>query len=714
MNKEVIKNISKEININESKIEIVINLLSEGSTIPFIARYRKEMTGYLDEEQLRTIEKLYKYNVNLDEKKEDIKRLINEKGMLNDDIIKSINESTKLSELDNIYEPFKEGKKTKGTIAIELGLEPLANEIMKFNNIQVEEIAKPYLSDEVKTIEEAINNAGYIIADRINNNVKYKKWIKYFIINNGVVKTTKKKSSVDNNKTYEIYYDFEESIQSIKSYRILAINRAAKEKIINYSLKVDEEEIINYLKNNIISNHVSPANKYVEIFILDAYKRLIEPSLEREIKTDLFDLASENGIKEFGSNLENLLLTPPIKESVVLGFDPAFRTGCKLAVVNPTGKVLEISVIYPHEPKNLIKESNLIVLELIKKYNIDIIAIGNGTASRESELFISNLIKNNNLKTKFIIVNEAGASVYSASKLAKEEFPDYSVEQRSAVSIARRLQDSLSELVKIDPKSIGVGLYQHDLKTNELDNELGFVVSKIVNEVGVNINNASSSLLSYISGLNKKNIKSIIDYREKNGKINQRNELLNINSINDKTFEQCAGFLRILDGINPLDKTNIHPEDYDLVNKILSDNKISSSLVGTKEMEELLNNIDNKIIKEKYNISNDKVEFIKNNLVNGIIDPREEMPKVTLRSDILTIDDLKTNDQLEGVVRNVLPFGAFVDIGLHDDALLHISKMSKSFISHPSEIVKVGDIITVYIDDIDKEKNRISISLIKK
>ena len=713
MNEEVISKVSKKINLKEYQIKNVIGMLSEGATIPFMARYRKEVTGNLNEDELRLIETEYNYMVNLQNRKEDVKRLINEKGMLTDELVKAIDEATKLSEVEDIYAPFKEKRKTKGTEAIKLGLEPLAKIIMTLPNKTREEIAKEFLNENVKTVDDAITNAGYIIADWISDKPKYRKFIRKYYWYNGLVKGKLKKGAVDDAKVYETYYDFECKITSIKPHQVLALSRADKEKVVTYSLSVKKDDIIKYLENEVIGNKKSPLVNDMMVFIEDAWKRLIEPSMERDIKAELYDKASEFGIGEFGNNLENLLLTPPIKGSVVLGFDPAFRTGCKLAVLSETGEVLEIGVIYPHEPKKEVDMAEKIILALIQKHNVKIIAIGNGTASRESELFVANLIKKYNLDVKYVIVSEAGASVYSASPLAKKEFPDYSVEQRSAVSIGRRLQDALSELVKIDPKSIGVGLYQHDLKQKELDDELGFVVSKVVNEVGVNLNNASDSILNYVSGLNKKVIGKILDYKKKNGSFKTREELKKVSGMDDKMFEQCAGFLRIF-GSNPLDKTNIHPEDYELVLKILNDYNVSESLVGTKDIEEKLNEIKTSDIINKYNISEDKWETIKNNLVNGVIDPRDEIKQMNLRSDVLTIDDLELGMSLEGTVRNVTSFGAFVDIGLHDDGLVHISKMSKSFIKHPSEILKVGDIITVYVIGIDKDKGRVNLSLIEE
>lgn len=710
MNNDVIIKLRNKLGFKESQIKVVMDMLKDGATIPFMARYRKEVTGNLNEDELRLIETEYNYMVNLEERKESVKRLIEEKGMLTPEIINSIDNATKLCEVEDIYLPFKEKRKTKGTEAIKMGLEPLAKIIMSMPNRTREDVASKFLNDQIKTVDEAMENAGYIIADWISDNPKYRKYLRKFYYFNGVVKGKIKKGVVDENKVYEIYYDFEQKINYVKPHQILALQRADKEKVITYSLSVDKESVLEYLNKQIIKNEDSPLVPDIKKYIMDAWKRLMEPSLERDIKNELYDKASEFGISEFGNNLEHLLLTPPIKQTVVLGFDPAFRTGCKLAVLSETGDVLEIGVIYPHEPKKEVDMAEKIMLALIQKHNVKIIAIGNGTASRESELFVANLIKKYNLDVKYIIVSEAGASVYSASALAKKEFPDYSVEQRSAVSIGRRLQDTLSELVKIDPKSIGVGLYQHDLKQKELSEELDFVVSKIVNKVGVNLNNASESILNYVSGLNKKSISKILDYRKKHDKFTSREELKKVSGIDDKTFEQAAGFLRIF-GSNPLDRTNIHPEDYESIMQIFNDYNVNLNLVGNEKMEEELTKI--KDI-SKYNLTQEKWEMIKDNLVNGVIDPRDEIKQVNLRSDILTIDDLSVGLKLEGTVRNVTSFGAFVDIGLHDDGLIHISKMSKGYVKHPSEILKVGDIISVYISGIDKDKNRVNLALIEE
>lgn len=712
MNNDVIKLISNNLKINESRIKNVINMLQEGSTIPFIARYRKEMTGNLDEDELRNIETMYKYNVNLEDRKATCINLIKEKGMLTDKIKQEIENCTKLSEVEDIYLPFKEKKKTKGTEAIKLGLEPLANLIMEFKQTSTIDIATPYLSKDVKTKEDAITKAGYIIADKIAENPVYRKWIKEYITTTGEVVTKLKKDAKDELRTYENYYKYKEKIKTIKSFRVLAISRAEKEKIVSYQISKNDNKIIEYLEKQILKGKNFPLINYVKEFIKDSYKRLIFPSVERSIKNDLLSLANDVGIKEFGDNLENLLLTPKVKEKVVMGFDPAYRTGCKLAVVNNCGDLLSVGVIYPHMPKNDIEGATKTMLDLIKKYNVEIISIGNGTASRESESFVSNLITQNNLNVKYAVVNEAGASVYSASPLAQKEFPSLKVEQRSAISIARRLQDALNELIKIDPKSIGVGLYQHDLKQKELEERLSFVVYKIVNKVGVNINTASQEILLYVSGLDKKRANEILSYRSKKGRINERKELLKIKGITDKVYEQSAGFLRIIDGLNPLDKTNIHPEDYAVVNNILSDYDIDINYIGKPQMSELINRIDNNKVFQKYNISIDKINMIKDNLVNGIIDPRDNLEQIKLKSNVLTIDDLNIGDKIEGVIRNVTSFGAFVDIGLHDDALIHISKISKDYLKHPSEVLKLGDIKTFTVCAIEKDRMRVSLSLI--
>ncbi len=711
MNEILIKEISRELNIKVSQIEATLKLLGDGATIPFIARYRKEMTGALDEEQIRKISDVYEYQVNLLKRKEDVIRLIDEKGLLTDELKSQIMNAEKLVEVEDLYRPYKEKKKTKATDAINNGLEPLAKMMMSFpTKGNLELLASKFITDKVKTIEEAYIGAKYIIAEYISDNAYFRKYIRFFIYKNGEIVTKKKKNDLDQEKVYEMYYDYHEPIKYIKSHRILAFNRAEKEDVITVNINVDDEKIIDFLKGKIIKNPESFVTEYVIEAINDSYKRLIFPSIEREIRSDLTDKASEVAIDNFSNNLEKLLMTPPMKDKMVLGLDPAYRTGCKLAIVDKTGKKLEIKVIYPHEPHNKKEEAKKIVLDLIEKYNVDIIAIGNGTASRESESFIADCIKDAKRKVEYIIVSEAGASVYSASKLAIEEFPDLHVEERSAISIARRLQDPLAELVKIDPESIGVGLYQHDIQGKRLDESLDFVVLKAVNNVGVNVNTASPFLLKYVSGLNKKNIDKIIDYREEKGKIMAREELKKKKILTDKTYEQAIGFLRITEGTNPLDVTGIHPESYDIALKLLDKIGCTTNDLGTDKIKEKLDlNLDE--LKDELNTDIYTLEDIVKALKMPLRDPRDDMPKPILRSDILHLEDLKVGMKLQGTVRNVVDFGAFVDIGLKNDGLIHISNMTDKYIKHPSEILNVGDIIDVYVKEIFLDKKKVALSL---
>ena len=713
MNDEIIKEISTELNIKEAGIRAVLKLLSEGNTVPFIARYRKEATGALDEEIIRKINEVYEYQVNLLKRKEDVIRLIDEKGMLTPELKESIMKCNKLVDVEDIYRPYKEKKKTKATEAIANGLEPLSKIIFSFSDIDIRKEAEKYLNDKVKTVDDAIMGAKYIIAETISDNAEYRKEIRKMTFREGIIKSKVKKNAPDQEKTYEMYYDYEEKINKIKAHRVLALDRGENEKVLTVSIIANDDAIITYLKNKIIKKN-NEAGKYVEEAIVDSYDRLIKPSIEREIRSDLWDKAEVSAIENFSKNVENLLLTPPMKEKIVLGFDPAFRTGCKLAVVDATGKPLNISVIYPTEPHNKIEESKKIVLDLIDKYNVDIIAIGNGTASRESEKFISETIKEAKRKVEYIIVSEAGASVYSASKLAIDEFPDLTVEKRSAISIARRLQDALSELVKIDPKSIGVGLYQHDVTPKKLDESLNFVVTKAVNQVGVNINTASPSLLNYVSGMNKKSIEAIIDERNKKGKINSREELKKIKGITPKVYEQSVGFLRIVDGDNPLDKTGIHPESYKETETLLTSLNLTKNDIGTDKLKEKLKDFDINKYCEELKIDKYTLTDIVEDLEKPNRDPRDNMPKPVLRSDVLTLDDLSIGMKLQGTVRNVVDFGAFIDIGLHNDGLVHISKITNRYIKHPSEVLSVGDIIDCYVLDINKEKQKVSLTLIKE
>lgn len=710
MNENIIKDISTELNIKAEQATSVLNLLSEGNTIPFIARYRKEATGALDEEQIRRINEVYEYEVNLLKRKEDVIRLIDEKGLLTDEIKQNIMNAKKLVEVEDIYAPYKEKKKTKATEAIKNGLEPLAKIIMSFPPTFNDDSVKKFLNENVKTIDDAITGAKYIIAEWISDNAYYRKWIRSYYFKNATITSKLKKNAKDENKVYEMYYEFTESVKHIKPHRVLAINRGENEKILSVSIDVNDEDILSYLESKLIKKE-SPVKLYVIDAIKDSYKRLIKPSMEREIRNELTLQSEDASIEVFKGNLENLLLIAPMKEKTVLGFDPAFRTGCKLAIVDPTSKVLNISVIYPHEPHNKWEESKAVLKDLIKKYHVDIIAIGNGTASRESEKLVSETLKELN-DCKYAIVSEAGASVYSASPLAIQEFPDLTVEKRSAISIARRLQDPLNELVKIDPKSIGVGQYQHDVSQKKLSESLDFTVTKCVNNVGVNINTASPSILKYISGLTKTSIDKIIKYRETNGKIKSRDEIKKKKLLNDKVYEQSIGFMRVIDGDNPLDKTNIHTESYDKTLKLLSHLGLTTNDLGT---EKLIKELD------KLNISDtskllDIDMFTLNDIIDSLKQPnrdfRDDYDMPLLKSDILTIDNLKLGMKLEGTVRNVVDFGAFIDIGLHNDGLVHISKITNKFIKHPSEVLSVGDIVTCYVIDINKDKEKVSLSLI--
>ena len=710
MNENIINDISNELNIKTEQAKTVLKLLEEGNTIPFIARYRKEATGALDEEQIRKINEVYEYQVNLLKRKEDVIRLIDEKGLLTDEIKNNIMNAKKLVEVEDIYAPYKEKKKTKATEAIKNGLEPLAKIMMSFPTTFNDESVKKFLNDNVKTIDDAITGAKYIIAEWISDNAYYRKWIRSYFFKNGVITSKLKKKDADANKTYEMYYDFTEPVKHIKPHRVLAINRGENEKILSVNIEVNNEEVLSYLESKIIKKD-SPVKPYVIDAIKDSYKRLIFPSMEREIRSELTSQSEDASIEVFKGNLENLLLIAPMKNKRVLGFDPAFRTGCKLAVVDETSKVLNISVIYPHEPHNKWNEAKETIKDLINKYKIDIIAIGNGTASRESEKLVSETLKEIN-NCKYAIVSEAGASVYSASKLAIDEFPDLTVEKRSAVSIARRLQDPLNELVKIDPKSIGVGQYQHDVSQKKLGESLDFTVEKCVNNVGVDINTASPSILKYISGLTKSAIDKIIKYRETNGKIKSREEIKKKKLLSDKVYEQSIGFMRIADGTNPLDKTNIHTESYDKTLKLLDYLELSTNDLGTEKLINKLDNINEHEVSKMLDIDLYTLHDIIDSLKRPNRDYRDDYQMPILKSDILTIDNLTLGMKLEGTVRNVVDFGAFIDIGLHNDGLVHISKITNKYIKHPNEVLSVGDIVTCYVIDINKEKEKVSLSLI--
>ncbi len=715
MNDTIIKEIGRDLGISEKQVTTVLELLSDGNTIPFIARYRKEATGALDEEVIRKINEVYEYQLNLLKRKEDVIRLIDEKGLLTEELKNTILACSKLVEVEDLYRPYKEKKKTKATDAIKNGLEPLAKKIMSFPiNGSIEELAKPYINENVSDTEKAVEGASYIIAEWISDNASYRKYIRNYLFKNATITSKIKKKAEDSNKVYEMYYDYSEVVKYVKPHRIMAMNRGEKEGVLSVSLDYDKDNIISFLEKKLIKNNKSFVVDIVKNAIVDSLKRLILPSVEREIRAELKENAEIASINNFSTNVENLLLTPPMKEKVVLGYDPAFRTGCKLAVLDKTGKPLEIAVIYPTEPHLKIEESKKKVLELIDKYNIDIIAIGNGTASRESESFIAGVIKEAKRHVDYIIVNEAGASVYSASKLAIEEFPDLTVEKRSAISIGRRLQDSLSELVKIDPKSIGVGLYQHDVTPKKLDESLKFVVEKCVNSVGVNINTASRSLLSYVSGLSKRSIDAILNRRNDEGKFTTRDEIKKLKGITPKVYEQSIGFMRILDGVNPLDKTSIHPESYDATIRLLNSLSFDVASIGSDELKNALKDIDIDKKSKELDIDKYTLEDIVKSLISPERDPRDDMPKPILKSDVLHIEDLHVGDKLQGTVRNVVDFGLFIDIGLHNDGLAHISKLSNQFIKHPSDLFSVGDIVDCYVDDIKVETEKVSLSLIER
>ena len=717
MNELIIREIANNLNITEKQVTVVLELLGEGNTVPFIARYRKEATGALDEEMIRSINEVYEYQVNLLKRKEDVIRLIEEKGMMTDELRNNILACSKLVEVEDLYRPYKEKKKTKATEAIAAGLEPLAKMMMSFPmNGNLNDMASKFVKDDLP-VEKCIEGAKYIIAEWISDNASYRKSIRSYFYKNGIISSSIKKNAEDEGKVYEMYYDYNEPVKYIKPHRILALNRGENEKVLNVSIDVDKEGVLSFLEKKLIKNDKSFVVDSIKEAIEDAYKRLIEPSIEREIRSELTEVGEEAAIDNFGKNLEALLLTPPMKEKVVLAFDPGFVNGCKLAVVDKNGKYLDSTVIKPFlngDSESRIKLSKEVVVQLIKRHNVDIIAIGNGTASRESEKFCAEMIKEYNLSCKYVIVSEAGASIYSASPIAIEEFPDLAVEKRSAVSIGRRLQDPLAELVKIPPDGIGVGLYQHDVSQKKLSSSLDFVVEKCVNSVGVNINTASSSLLKYVSGVTKKAIEKIIEYREEKGRINSREEIKKKKLLTDKAYEQAIGFLRIVDGDNVLDATAIHPESYDVALKLLSELGFTKNDIGTSALIEKLDSIklDDYVVSLGTDIYT--LEDVVASLKKPNLDPRDEMPQPLLKSDVLDIKDLVVGMKLQGTVRNVVDFGVFIDIGLHNDGLAHISKLTTKYIKHPSEVVSVGDIVDCYVDDISLEKGKVSLSLLER
>lgn len=717
----VIEEISKNLSITKKQITSVLDMLKDDKTVAFIARYRKELTGGLDEEQIRVIEEQYNYGVNLEKRKNDVIRLIEEKGMLTEELSFQVRSATKLIEVEDLYRPYKEKKKTKATEAIALGLEPLADIMMKlWQNGDKMEIASRFITDKVLTAEEAITQAKYIVAERISDNAEYRKYIRDAALKYGTIQCKKKNTASDPEEKYKNYYDSSENVGRIKPHRVLAINRAEDENVISVNLELQPQRDVDYLIYKVIHNRVSIFDTELKEAISDSYKRLIAPSIAREIRTILTDKAQEQAIHIFSLNLKNLLLQAPMKGKVVLGVDPAFRTGCKLAVISPASQVLEIGVIYPNEKAKgvdinpiLLAKSKKTIVDLVKKYNVEIIAIGNGTASRETESFIAEVIRENHLSTKYVIVSEAGASVYSASELAIEEFPELSVEQRSAISIARRIQDPLAELVKIDPKSIGVGQYQHDVAENKLNKSLSDVVTDAVNKVGVNLNTASVSLLSYVSGLSKAISKNIIAYRENQGRFYTREELKKVSKLGPKTYEQCVGFLRILDGKNILDMTSIHPESYDKAFQVLDMLNLDGTKLGTEEIKEAIEGLNHTEVMQKTGLDSYTLNDILEAFKEPLRDIREDYQGLKLREDIMHFEDIKIGDELDGTVRNVVDFGAFVDCGVKYDGLIHISKMSTQKINHPTDILSVGDSVHVYVIDIDYQKHRLALSLIK-
>ncbi|MDQ0976714.1 uncharacterized protein QFZ31_006766 [Neobacillus niacini] len=720
MNDTVVKDeqllgkVASELAISQKQVKSVISLLNEGNTVPFIARYRKEMTGALDEVQIRDIQERWQYIQNLEQRKEEVLRTIAEQGKLTDELTHKITKAEKLQEVEDLYRPYKQKRRTKATVAKEKGLEPLAEWLLTFSMTPIEDKAKEFLSDEkeVLTVEDAIAGAKDIIAEMISDDAESRKWIRNETFKSGKVESTVKDADKDEKKVYEMYYEYEEPVNKIVPHRILALNRGEKEDILRVSIKMNNDIILSYLARKWVRAQHSPAAASVIEAIEDSYKRLIQPSIEREIRSELNDKGEEQAIHIFSENLRNLLLQPPLKGKVVIGVDPAYRTGCKLAVVDETGKVLKIDVIYPHPPVSKTKEAKEKFIRILREYKVEMAAIGNGTASRETEQFVADILKEMDEEIYYLIVNEAGASVYSASDIAREEFPDFQVEERSAVSIARRLQDPLAELVKIDPKSVGVGQYQHDVTQKRLSESLHFVVETAVNRVGVNVNTASASLLQYVAGLTKTAAQNIVKKREEEGKFTSRVQLKKVPRLGAKTYEQAIGFLRVLDGKQPLDRTGIHPENYDEVKKLLTSLGFSAKDLGTAELKDALSGLDLKAVSAELSIGELTLKDIIDALVRPERDPRDDLPRPLLKKDVLKLEDLSAGMELQGTVRNVVDFGAFVDIGVKQDGLVHISKLSNRFVKHPLDIVSVGDVVTVWVDSVDMKKGRVALTML--
>ncbi|WP_375566933.1 Tex family protein [Bacillus pumilus] len=711
----LLKQIATELKLSTKQIESVIKLLEDGNTVPFIARYRKEQTGSLDEVQIQTISERYTYIQNVMNRKEEVIRLIAEQDKLTDELKQKIEQAHKLQEVEDLYRPFKQKRKTKANVAKAKGLEPLAEYVLVLPSDEIEKKAASFINEEkeVRSVDEALEGAQHIIAEQLADDPDMRKWIRSETYQKGSLVTSGKDIESDEKNVYEMYYDYEEPIKKIVPHRVLAVNRGEKEGILKAAIEPPAENIRFYLDKQVIKGKQTTARPFIEAAIDDAYKRLIQPSIEREIRKELTEKAEEQAIHIFAENLRKLLLQPPMKGKRVLGVDPAFRTGCKLAVVDDTGKVYHIGVIYPHPPVQKKAEAKQKVKEIIQSSNIEVIAIGNGTASRETEQFIADLIQELDQPVSYLIVNEAGASVYSASALAREEFPDLQVEERSAISIARRLQDPLAELVKIDPKSVGVGQYQHDVSQKQLNSSLTFVVETVVNQVGVNVNTASQALLQYVSGLSKAVAGNIIKRREEIGRFTSRKELKDIPRLGAKTYEQCIGFLRIADGQDPLDRTGIHPESYKETKQFLRMIKMTPDDLGTEQLKEKIAEVKLDEAAEQLDIGIITLQDIIDQLTRPERDPRDEVPKPLLKTDVLKLEDLKQGMELQGTVRNVVDFGAFVDIGVKQDGLVHISKLSNRFVKHPLDVVSVGDIVTVWVDSVDQVKGRVALSMLK-
>lgn len=712
MEEKLLEQISQDLKIGLNQVTNTMELLEQGSTVPFIARYRKERTHGLDEEQIRLIQEQYAYQENLEKRKEEVLHRIETLGYLTEDLKLQIMHCTKLVEVEEIYRPYKQKKKTRASIAKEKGLEPLANTIASCPRyFDAKEIQK-YLNDQVKTIDEALQGAQDILAQRVSENEKVRNKVFDSMLNHGFIKTQEKKEHNDQQKVYRMYYDYSEKVTTLASHRIMAIDRGEKEKVLSVHIESNEDYLMNWTKRNLIRYPNSPSANYYALAIEDGLKRLVIPSVERSIRCQLSEKAQQQSMDIFSMNLEKLLLQAPMKNKIIMGFDPAFRTGCKLAIINEQGRNLHVDVIYPHPPKPKKLEAEKTLVSLCQQYHVNIIAIGNGTASRESEAFVAQTIQKYGLDVAYTIVSEAGASVYSASKLAIEEFPDLHVEQRSAISIARRLLDPLSELIKIDPQSIGVGQYQHDLPQKQLKERLDFVVDKSVNLVGVNVNTASPTLLKHISGLNATTAQNIVDYRQENGDITSRSQIKKVKKLGPKAFEQCAGFLRVENGKEPLDRTGIHPESYGIAKAILAHLDIQSSDLGSQNVQAKVKQVDAQKLAKELGSDAYTVADILTAFAQPLRDYRDQKEGPLLRKDVLEMEDLHIGQELEGTVRNVVDFGAFVDIGLHEDGLVHISKMADHRIKHPSEIVAVGDIVKVWVYKIDQEKQKVQLSLV--